>query len=236
MINIFLLCYNECILLPQTIYHYRYFFPSANITIYDNESTDNSVELAKSLGCNVISWNSNNMIDDLKYKDIKNNCWKNVENGWIIMADMDEWLCISEQNLKEEEEKGTTIIKTKGLDMIGESNREDLTDINLHSIIKYIDNEFMSKKLCFHRNSIQEINYEAGAHYCSPVGNVVYSSKTYIIKHMSQLGLPFILNKTKNRYERSECMRNQGMAIHYTDDIEQITNNYNSLLLYSSTL
>jgi hypothetical protein len=236
MFNIFLLCYNESVLLSQTICHYRYFFPSATITIYDNESTDNSVEIAKSLGCNVISWNSNNAIDDFKYKEIKNNCWKHVEDGWVIVADMDEWLCISENDLINERESGTTIINTKGLDMIGESNREDVNDINLHSIVKYIDNPFLSKKICFYRNSIEEINYEVGAHSCSPIGNIVYSSNIYHIKHMNFLGIPFILNKTLKRHERSENMRKIGLAIHYINDTEQIINQYNSFLRNCNTL
>jgi hypothetical protein len=236
MINIFLLCYNESVLLTQTISHYRHFLPSAIITIYDNESTDNSVEIAKSLGCNVISWSSNNAIDDFKYKEIKNNCWKHLEDGWIIVADMDEWLCISESDLTNEREAGITIITTKGLEMIGESNREDINDINLHNINKYIDNPSISKKICFYRNCVEDINYEVGAHTCSPTGNIVYSSNVYNIKHMNFLGLPFILNKTLKRYERSEDMRKIGLANHYINDTETIINRYNNFLTKCKTI
>ena len=103
-INIFILCYNEAPLLPHMVKHYKKYLPNCKITIYDNESTDNSVELAKSLGCSIISWNSNNIIDDHKYLEIKNNCWKHITHGWIIMADMDEFLCVTEQELMKEKE------------------------------------------------------------------------------------------------------------------------------------
>ena len=49
------------------------------------------------MNCEVMSWNSNNIIDDFKYLEIKNNCWKKIKNGWIIVADMDEYLCITKE-------------------------------------------------------------------------------------------------------------------------------------------
>jgi hypothetical protein len=225
-INIFLLCYNESILLPHTIKHYKKYLPSCKITIYDNESTDNSVEIAKNSGCDIISWNSKNIIDDYKYLDIKNNCWKKVKNGWIIVADMDEFLCITEEELLEEYKKGTTILKVQGVNMIGESNTIDLSDIDLQEIKKYVYRDSESKKLCFLRDSITNIYYTSGAHNCNPQGIVKYSSQTYINKHMAYLGLNFIIDKTIKRYERSTLMRSKGLAVHYTDDIDKIKKNY----------
>ena len=129
-VSLFLLCYNESALLPHTIKHYRKYLPNCSITIYDNESTDNSVELAKSLGCNVISWNSNNIIDDFKYVKIKNNCWNTVTCGWVIVADMDEFLCVTDQDLLKETNNGVSLLTIKGVNMIGESSKIDLTDID----------------------------------------------------------------------------------------------------------
>jgi hypothetical protein len=229
-INIFLLCYNESALLPNTIHHYKKNLPSCKITIYDNESTDNSVEIANQLSCNVVSWNSNNIQDDYIFAYIKNNVWKDILSGWIIIADMDEWLCITEDELCEEEKNGTTIINTQGIDIIGESKILDLTDVDLHIINKYVDNPLESKKICFLRNSITDMNYNHGAHKCNPIGDIKYSTKIYFNKHMSYMGLPFIINKMIIRYERTELMRKYDMCIHYSNNIEKITDEYNQLL------
>jgi hypothetical protein len=227
-INIFLLCFNESVLLPHTIKHYKKYLPSCKITIYDNESTDESVKIAKDLGCSVISWNSNNCIDDFKYLEIKNNCWKNVEKGWIIIADMDEFLCVTEDDLNNELKLGTTILSIKGYDMIGESDTLDLSDIDLQEIKKGVKNHFESKKLCFLRDKIEKINYTPGAHYCFPQGEIIqYSSTIYINKHMSSLGLKFITNKNIARFERSKKMRSiYNLATHYLNNIIEIEEIY----------
>ena len=225
-INIFILCHNEASLLPHTVKHYKKYLPSCKITIYDNESTDNSVELAKSFGCTVISWNSNNIIDDYKYSEIKNNCWKHITHGWILMIDMDELVCVTEDELLDEMINETSILKIKGINMIGESNTVDLTDIDLQEINKYTDYDFESKNLCFFREKIEEINYHPGAHKCNPVGNINYSSKIYYNKHMMWLGLNFIIDKMLKRYERSVLMRSYGMATHYINDTTVIKDNY----------
>jgi hypothetical protein len=110
--------------------------------------------------------------------------------------------------------------------MIGESETIDLTDIDLQKINKYIKNDCESKNLCFLREAIIDMNYSIGAHWCNPNGNIVYSSNVYINKHMSTLGLNFLINKLTKRYERSEKMRLKGWCVHYTQDIDRITNLY----------
>jgi Glycosyl transferase family 2 len=230
MINIFLLCFNESVLIEHTIKHYKKNFPSCQITIYDNESQDNSVEIAKSLGCNIIVWSSNNINDEKLKIDIRNNCWKTVESGWVIVADMDEWLCITEEELNNEKNLGTTILLTKGVEIIGTSNTLDLSDIDLHSIDKYFDNVAISKYSCFLRDSITDMNFGPGSHKSKPEGVVNYSTTIYVNKHMSFLGLPYYKNKVLTRYERSELNRSRGWSLHYVNDIEKIEFDYHARL------
>ena len=230
-IHIFIICYNEQVLLPETIKHYKKYLPNSIITIFDNESTDNSVELAKTLGCKVVSWATNNIIDDIILVSVKNNCWKEVKDGWVIVVDMDEWLCVTEDDLYKEFEAGTSILNIKGYDMIGESKRLDLTDIDLQTIQKAVYNHNEDKKLCFLREKIGEMNYAPGAHLSLPFGEIKHSSQTYINKHMNYLGLPYFLNKMINRHSRSHLMRKLGFACHYTNDMDKIVDEYNLKLL-----
>jgi len=236
VVTVFLLCFNESVLLPHTIKHYKTQFPSCRIIIYDNESTDDSVEKATLLGCEIVSWNSDNIIDDYKYSEIKNNCWKDLEEGWMIVADMDEYLCITEKELLKEESKGTTILTIQGYEMIGESETLDLSDIDLFEISKRFPNTMESKNLCFHSEHILEMNYNNGAHKCKPVGNVQYSKKKYINKHMCYLGLPYIIDKMQKRFDRSAKMRSNNLATHYTNNVEEITERYNKLLRHSQSV
>ena len=194
-INIFLTCFNESLILPSTIKHYKSLMPSCSITIYDNESTDNSIELARELGCDIRTFSTGNNFDEQTLTSIRNMCWKNISDGWIIVADMDEWLCITEEELLQEVSNGTTIITTRGLNMIGESNMADLSDITLSEITKCKDEVHYSKRACFFRTAIVDMNYTGGSHFCFPNGQIKYSLKSYIYKHMTKSELKALIKE-----------------------------------------
>ena len=67
--------------------------------------------------------------DEVTQRNLKNTCWKDIRTGWIIVADMDDWLSISEWELLEEQRNGTTILSVQGLSMIGNSSSLELSDI-----------------------------------------------------------------------------------------------------------
>ena len=108
--------------------------------------------------------------------------------------------------------------------MIGESNTLDLTDINLQLIKKYNIHSSFSKKSCFLRDEIIDINYTHDVYECNQSGKVNYSTNIYINKHMNYLGLPYYTNKMIKRYERSHKMREGGMGRHYINNVEDQLN------------
>ena len=226
--DIYIVCHNEEVMIPHTIKHYRDRFPKARIFICDNYSSDGSLALAKNLGCEVIMWDYNPNTFEYDLTKLKNDIWKQ-SSGWVIICDMDEWLCIDEAQLKEEESKGTTMLTTKGYDIVGDSKSEKLDDIVLESLTNGIYTWRECKKLCFDSRAIKEISYLPGAHHCNPEGDVVLSAAIYHIKHMDFLGLPYKWKKMLLRFERTSEMRKYGMAVHYHQDYDRLKTDHKNM-------
>lgn len=230
-VHVFLLCYNEELMLPYTIQYYRSRFPEAEITIIDNHSTDNSCQIAEANGCRVHKYDSNNQMDEQHLVWVRSHLWKQfVKEGWVIMCDMDEWLDITEEELIEEDENGTTIILTKGVNMVGESQKQDFSDINLFDIKKGVFDDSFSKKICFKYPQVQSMEYWFGAHQCFPQGKVVYSEKPYYMRHYNYLGAEYLIEKHRKRYERNEKSRSMSLNTHYLNQREGVIALYNDFV------
>lgn len=232
-VHIFIMCYNEETLLPHTIEHYRQrMFPTANvqITLLDNRSTDNTLAIAKQLGGIYIqSFESEGIMNEFILTELRNRCWNGVKQGWVLMIDMDEWINITEADLLREEEVGTTVIETRGYNIVARSIYEDLTDIRpvIHDLCRGIYWVHQNKSLCFRVPDIEAMNFTYGSHSCSPTGRVVVSTRKYTLKHMCWLGLPFLWRKTRERYERSKLIIEQyGLNGHYKKTYEEVYKEY----------
>jgi hypothetical protein len=81
-------------------------------------------------------------------------------------------------------------------------------------------------KIEFKVGPIQEMNFTHGCHLCSPQGRVQFSKKTYILKHMDYLGLPYKLDKQQSRFLRTTKARQQGMNVHYAVSLDTIRSNH----------
>jgi hypothetical protein len=184
-------------------------------------STDDSVNIAKKLGCRVQPFYSNGQ-DEFLHQTMRNNLWKNQIKKWIIFCDMDEWLYINEQDLINEDRNGTTILSIKGYNVFGDSKKEDCSDINLHHLATGYSDKKFDKNICFKSTSIKEMNYSVGGHSCNPIGNIKFSNNNYVLKHLDYPGLPFKLNKQKNRLVRSENSRKMGLDRHYETPLQTI--------------
>lgn len=197
MITIYTITYNEQLLIQFMIDHYRTRFPGCRIVVYDNMSKDNTVNIALANKCEVITFNTNNQMDDRTHMNIKNHCWKESKTDWVLMSDLDELLDINEKQLKKEEKNATSIIKPEAYNMV---NMEDNLDI---ASIKYGVRDPNYDKFClFNKKFIKEINYGPGCHKCDPVGIVTYSANTYELFHYKLVNENYTIEKLKSTVAR----------------------------------
>lgn len=221
-VHVYTITYNEEVMLPQFITFYRQRFPGCKITVFDNESTDSTVNIAKQNDCEVISWHSGNTIRDDLYLRIKNTCWQGDDLDWVVVVDCDEFVDLTADYLGLVD---FNIIKTQGWEMIGESL--DINEINCGTRSPGYD------KICvFRPDIISEINYEPGCHNAHPVPTgketIVFNSTDIKLWHYKYLTLDYVLQRYQEFGKRlSDINKRNGWGTHYAQTINQITDFYN---------
>lgn len=220
--TVFTITYNEQLMLPFFINHYRSRFPNCNIVVFDNESTDNTVKIALENDCEVITYKTNGKLDDTKYLEIKNNCWK-VCNGWVIVADCDELIDISNYILTLEENEGNTLLRFNAFNMVNMADNLDIDSINYG-----LRAESYDKSYCFDARFVSEINYSAGCHSASPIGSKIsYSNYIYNAYHYKYINPDYMVIRHANFAKRlSEINLKKGYGGHYLQTESQIRNEF----------
>lgn len=196
-IDVFAICYNEEVMLPYFIAHYQAM--GANITIFDNLSTDRSKEIIEAAGCTYKTYYSKNQIRDDLYLEIKNNCWKKSTADWVVVCDIDELLEIPFST------KSYTIINTKGFDMLGNPGTRT-----------GVPNRMYSKHIMFRPNHFQEIGYKPGCHSCSPKGKIVGSLELANLLHYKYRSEDYVFQRHLMYQERlSDLNKQYGWGVEY---------------------
>lgn len=191
-IDVFATCYNEEIMLPYFLKHYKQF--ASKITIFDNMSSDNSVKIMNEYGIDVISFNTNNKFEESVLMNIRNNCWKQSDADWVIVCDIDEF--IYHPNLIEilSNTKANHII-TEGYEMMSE--KLPTTDGQIYDEIKtgFLKPDY-SKPCLFKPNQLTNINFSPGSHTANPTGNVNSISNSGIkLLHYKYLNRDILIKK-----------------------------------------
>ncbi len=225
-IHLYTFCYNEEFLAP---YFLRHYLPIASkIIVFDNHSTDRSAEI---LGANpnvfIKKYDSNNEFrDDLKLA-IANTVWKKSKGhaDFVIICDFDEFLYHPNiaKALLQAKKESYSVIRCRGYDMISDRPPEKQGQI-YHEIKEGARNPEWDKMMLFDPNQITDINYNPGAHWALPEGNVKILKHGHEFKllHFRYLGLDHILQKHKERAVRlSEVNLKHKWGRHYLYDDEK---------------
>jgi hypothetical protein len=222
MIEVFTICYNEEVLMPYFLRHYLSF--CNHVTIYDNMSTDRSVELCDGNSkVTTIPFKSDDSLRDDMHKNIKNNCWKGSKADWVIVCDFDEFV----YNFDGKVAKDYTIISPEWWEMI--SDHLPTTKGQIYEEINQgIPKGRPAKCLMFRPKFIKEINYAVGAHSLDAKGQVrMLNTNKILTLHYKMLSLKYYLDRTTLlRTRLSEMNKKKGWGFHYNFSEDSIIQYY----------
>lgn len=237
IVHAFFLCYNEANILPHLLKHYLSF--CEQVTILDNNSTDNSVEIINSFpNTDIIPWDSKNELNDSLYLKLKNHVWKSSSGtaDYVIVGDADEFLYHENmvEFLIDSKQKGVTLFRPEGYHMVADIDFNLSPNDNLLEKVKDgIRTPVLDKILMFDCNKISNINYNFGCHNARPEGDIVLHQHNGLkMLHYKFLGIEDYKYKQEIRKERlSEFNKQHGFGLYYLytekENIEDYTNHLN---------
>lgn len=221
IVHAYFICYNEANILPHLLKHYLGF--CEKVTILDNNSTDNSVEIINSFkDTEVIPWDSKNELNDALYIKLKNHVWKSSTGiaDYVIVGDADEFLYHENiiDFLIKSKENGITIFKPEGYHMVADENFKLTQDDNLIDLVKTgIRLPVLDKLMMFDCNKILNINYNFGCHSANPQGEIkLHQHDGLKMLHYKFLGIENYVYRNSLRRERlSQFNKDHGLGAYY---------------------
>jgi glycosyltransferase involved in cell wall biosynthesis len=230
-IDVYVVCYNEIKIIPFIVDYWKTY--ARHVYVYDNGSTDGSVEYLKQFDWISVFYFESDGFNDERNAYIKNNMWKGSDADWVFVCDMDEVLFspFLFRRLNTLRDSGCTIVKPWHIDIIGDTGIPKYRKgVYLHQMMKGgILNRPASRMLLFRPDKIKEMNYTAGCHGCYPKGEIgIYDDDGIYYLHLKDLGIDYVLERYKMYRERmSETNKKMKYGIHYYWSPEEITERHN---------
>jgi glycosyltransferase involved in cell wall biosynthesis len=230
-IEVFVLCHNEERIIPYVMRHYNQF---ARVVILENNSTDRTVDIARSLGARVWEYDVPDVVDDSWYIEVKDSCWKASRADWVIVVDADEFVWHPDiiNILKDTK---ATIIQPMLFEMFSE--KFPTTQGQIYDEVK--NGVIGGDKInIFRPKEIKEINFGAGSHEAWPEGNVDIEVNSGILTlHMRYLSLQYVLDRKAAECKRlSSEDRELGLGSHFLWSKKETTKHFNYHLAESTQI
>lgn len=236
-IHVYTIAYNEGHFVKNFLAAYK---EAERIVVYDNMSTDNTVELlTQDPRVEVRPYDSGGKIRDDMYLEIKNYSWKEARGlcQWVIVVDFDEIFCRAFPNdgnptfdldLSVPFKQGYNIIKPYGYNMISlaaplgaEGHPWQYSQKGTYHVPE-------EKLCCFRPDEISEMRYVTGAHWASPLDKNqgtrelrIAIAPEYKLLHYKFWNLEHYMKRMADYQTRmSEWNRKMGAGWHYMETLE----------------
>ena len=216
LIEIHVITYNEEIMLPFTITHYRKMFDNPKFIIHDNGSTDDTLMLAKLAGCEIIPFITEGMNDTIQSK-IKSEAAMNAKSKWVLCIDCDEECMINSKDLTELESRGINVVEFQGWDIFDNQDSPSKAALNPRGC----QSPGYSKPVLLRTGCFSLIEYGEGAHRINQLvanteSKISWSNKEFNLFHYKHWSPIWHLNRSHELGKRQSTENIQrGHSTHF---------------------
>ena len=232
-IELYVLCFNEEKMILHTLNYYTKI--CSQITIIDNHSTDNSLNLASNYENIIVKFldTGNEYIED-KLTETRNNCWKGSTADYVIVCDMDEFLY--DKNLVNKlisaKQRNVIIPMVKGYNMMSDKFPYNYDELITTQVKHGKRSRLFDKNIIFDPKKVKEINYSPGSHQCNPIfyeDNIANPRLKLKLLHYKNLGKEYLYKKHEVYANRmSDISREKKHGYQYLEGKEHINNVFDS--------
>lgn len=233
-IDLYAACWNEERIIPFFLRHYE---PLVDrIVIYDDQSTDRSVELLRAspkVEVRPLGREAESFLD--AHLTLFETCWHESRGraDWVCLVDLDEFLFHPDWHryLAAQKDAGVAMIQALGFDMVSETFPPSGAALAT-SLTRGHRDLHLDKTGLFAPDAIEEINHCVGRHRCAPVGRLVLPPQYSLqLRHYKTLGLDYLLTRAHalaRRLTGNDLAR--GWGVHNLRDDNSIRAHFQELL------
>lgn len=237
-------CYNEERMLPFFLDYYSKI--AKKIVVYDNYSTDKSVDIVKSYSnTKIIPFDTSEKVSDFKLTKLKNNCWKGDDSEYSIICDIDEFIYSNNFSKLLENTLDFDAYIPIGFQMVSDFFPD--CNVQIFEQIKsgYRDDVF-GKMALIRPKKLLATNYNHGAHSANPIASTRLLGRANVFKaadskldlkllHYKNLGFEYLYQRISMAKARlGDDTLKHGLGIHYTYSEEKWKKEYEEMLLKST--
>ena len=246
-IDWYTLCYNEEFIIPWVIQYWEKIINDGidlHVYVWDNYSTDSSVEMLSKYDWITINYFKTDGQDDIQQALIKNNVWKNSKGNadFVCVSDFDEilWSNDLESELKYMKDNDFNVLGTEWYAFCGDKIPVYTEGKYLHQLVgrgykQYINHvpkyKDLGKFMIIDPNKIDDMRWSVGNHICNPLPNMrLYVSKKIVAFHVNKgLSEDYFVNKRKIMGANlSDSNKRCGMCYEYNYPTEKSIEEYRS--------
>ena len=198
--------------MPYIMRHYTKF---SKVIILESNSTDRTIEIARSMGGEVWRYDVPDEINDEWFTSLKNNCWKESKADWVIVVDADEFVYhpTIERILKATH---FSVIRPRFYNMYSDHFPASPNQI-YHEVKMGVEQTAPQAKMNIFRPShVKEMNYYPGCHEAFPTGRIsILEGSAIKTLHYRNLGIDFVIERNlRARRRNSEINKLNGWGVH----------------------